>query len=316
MVTIDPFQQRRVLLIGGTGFVGTNLDAELTCAGHQVLVTGRSARTGAHRSSAHAPVSIALSETDAIVQLVRDQACDTVVHLASGMKPSSLLNDFILEQERIAAPTMRLAFKLAELGVRLVFLSSGGTVYGVTEEVAAAEDHRCAPISLYGHAKRAIEQDLAFVHRTAGLSYLVLRPSNPFGPHQALHGAQGLISVALGKMAAGEPLTVWGDGSNVRDYIYIDDMVAVIRRLIEEDIRDMTLNIGSGVGHTLVAVIETLSRVAGRTPELVFNSGRPVDVPRLVLNVERLRALGLYQARPLEDGIRDYLEALGLPPNL
>lgn len=302
---------RTLLLLGGTGFVGTNLAMELVRAGHKVIIAGRGSKIVAGDGDpARSDVMLALTNTDAIASLVRDQGIDTVVHMASAMAPSSSFAEYEIEQRTIALPTMALGRRLAELGTDLIFFSSGGTVYGIVADGVAGEDDRCAPISYYGQAKLSIETDLAFLHRMHGLNYLIIRPSNPFGPHQALRGTQGLISVILGKMADARSLEVWGDGSSVRDYIYIDDLVASVRGLIEQDVRNTIVNLGSGHGHSLLEVVDTVTRVADRPLKLLFQPGRSVDVPRLVLNMDRLRDLGLHQARSLESGVRAYVELL------
>ncbi len=153
---------------------------------------------------------------------------------------------------------------------------------------------------------------MQFLTRTAGLRALILRPSNPFGLHQPLDGAQGLISVLLGRVAAGRELEVWGDGSTIRDYIHIDDLVASVRDLIECGTTDSTLNIGSGAGHSLLEVVRIVEEVTGRSVPLDFKPARAADVPRLVLDVARLRGLGLHRSRPLAAGIRQYAASLGL----
>jgi UDP-glucose 4-epimerase len=212
----------------------------------------------------------------------------------------------------VAIPTVRLARGLAEAGVRLIYLSSGGTVYGAQTTSLLAEDMPCAPISVYGQAKLEIELHLQFLERTCGLRCLIVRPSNPFGPFQSLYGAQGLISVIFGKLAGNQPLEIWGDGSAVRDYIFIEDATAVMADLIAQDVAGTTLNLGSGTGHSLLEVVDTVEAVVGRRPVLLHKPARAVDVPRLVLDVDRLRALGVQRARPLAEGISAYARWLGM----
>jgi UDP-glucose 4-epimerase len=301
---------RTVLLLGGTGFVGTNLAARLRADGHRVLVTGRGSATRAGDPAAAIP----LAETQALLDLVAAERIDTVVHLASSLIPSSSPIAYPGEVAAVAIPTVRLARGLADAGVRLVFLSSGGTIYGAQAAPLLAEDAPCAPISLYGQVKLEIELHLRFLQRTCGLRCLIVRPSNPFGPFQSLYGAQGLISVIFGKLAKGEALEIWGDGSTVRDYIFVEDAAAVLADLIAQNLSDTTLNLGSGVGHSLLEVVETVGAVMGRRPALVHRPARAVDVPRLVLDVSQLRALGLYRTRPLADGIRAYARWLGMLP--
>jgi len=299
---------RTVLLLGGTGFVGTNLAAHLRRNGERVLVSGRNAVT----RDGYPALSLPLGETQALLDLIATERVDTVVHLASSLIPSSLPDLYFAEVKEIAIPTVRLARGLADAGVRLIYLSSGGTVYGPKSDVGIDEDSPCEPISTYGQSKYEIELHLKFLERTRGLRCLIIRPSNPYGPFQSLFGIQGLISVVFGKLADNSPLEVWGDGSSVRDYIYIEDVVEILGALIARDISGLTLNLGSGTGISLVNVIKTFQTVVGRHPVLVHKPARSVDVPRLVLDVGRMHALGLQQARSLAEGIRAYGRWLGV----
>lgn len=299
---------RHILLLGGSGFIGRNLATALRGAGHDLTLVGRTARS----IDGAAVTALPLTATDAILRLIEARRIDTVVHLVSTMLPSSTPPQFAHEQQAVIAPTVALASELAPRGVDLVFVSSGGTVYGALPRERACEDDACAPISLYGEAKRCVERALLDLQAARGLRLLIARPSNPYGPHQALDGAQGLVSVLLGRAREGRALDVWGDGSSVRDYIHVADLARALRDLIEHDVRGTIVNIGSGTGHSLIEVVRTVEDVTGRRIALDFKPARAADVPRLVLDIARLRALGLDHARPLADGVRDYAAALGL----
>ncbi|WP_306822695.1 NAD-dependent epimerase/dehydratase family protein [Sphingomonas sanguinis] len=301
---------QRLLLLGGTGFIGVNLSHALIASGHDVLVAGR--RTQPDRVAAGArPVAIGLGDVEDLVALITRERIDTVVHLVSGMKPSSTLADYLVERETVLTPALRLADALAELGTRLVYFSSGGTVYGMPSGDHAEEADPCEPISFYGRSKLEMETHLRFLQRTRGLRSLIVRPSNPYGPHQALNGAQGLVSVLFGRIAEQRGLEVWGDGSSVRDYIHIDDLTATTCALIGRGYEG-TVNAGSGEGHSLLDVVRIVEQVTGREIPLSFRPPRAVDVPRLVLAIDRLRGMGLHRSRPLAQGIRDYAVAIGL----
>jgi len=282
------------MLLGGTGFLGTNLAERLRLRGHRVLVP-----------------ALRLEAVDEIAALVRDNGVDAVVHLACRMLPSSGEAEYLEERRRVVAPTVRLARRLADAGVAMVFLSSGGTVYGVPERLPAAEGDRCAPISLYGQAKLELESHLDFLVRTAGLDCLIVRPSNPYGRHQPLRGAQGLVAVMLGRIADGLPLEVWGDGSVVRDYILVEDAADAIAGLIERDVCGV-VNVGSGEGHSIREVVRAVETALDRSVPVAFKPGRAADVPSLILDVGRLASLGLHHPRPLSEGIGRFVQQLGL----
>lgn len=298
---------RTIMLLGGTGFLGTNLAARLRRAGHRVLVTGR-APTARDGSPA---IGLPLDDVAGIVARVRADRVDTVVHLACQLLPSSTDTAYAEELAQVTLPMFRLARELAASGVGLAFLSSGGTIYGANTRPRVAEHDRCQPISLYGQAKLEAELHLDFLARASGLHLLIFRPSNPYGLHQPLRGAQGLVSVILGRMIDGTPLDIWGDGLVVRDYIHVDDAIEAMAGLIERNAKG-TFNIGSGVGHSLLDVVRSIEQVTGRSLPRRFHPARAADVPRLVLDVTRLAAAGLHQARSLTDGVRYYAGQLGL----
>ncbi|MEE4209768.1 MAG: NAD-dependent epimerase/dehydratase family protein [Parvularcula sp.] len=304
-LTSDPV--RSILLIGGTGFLGTNLASWLENQGHRVLVIGRSGRAPDGREA----IALPLSDVDAIRKLVISEKIDSVVQMACQLLPASTELEYEREVADVHLPMFRLARQLADQGVGLTFVSSGGAIYGAVAQGLATEDEPCRPISLYGQAKLEAETHLRFLARTCGLRLLILRPSNPYGLHQTLHGKQGLVSVLLGRLADDRPLEVWGDGSTVRDYIFIEDAVRSMGELILRNVVG-TYNVGSGAGASLFDVVRTVEEIAGRLVALQFHPARAADVPRLVLDITRLAALGLHHARPLEEGIRRYMEQLGM----
>lgn len=303
--------RQKLLLLGGTGFIGTNLSSALVRDGHEVLVVGHTA-DGVDLPDGVRPVPLALGAVDELVALIVREQVDTVVHLVSTLKPSSMLDDYLVERDVVLTPAVRLASALAEMDTRLVYFSSGGAIYGASRSEHVAEDDPCEPISFYGQSKLEMETHLRFLQRTRGLNALILRPSNPYGPHQAMNGGQGLVSVLLGRVAEKRSLEIWGDGSSVRDYIHVDDMVAMTCALIERGVQGTTLNIGSGEGHSLMDVVRIVEQVTGQEVPLEFRPARAADVPRLVLDVERLRGMGVYRSRPLSEGISDYAAMFGL----
>lgn len=303
--TTDPI--RSILLIGGTGFLGTNLASWLESQGHRVLVTGCSGRTRDGRQA----IALPLGDVEAICELVRVEKIDSVVQMACQLLPASTELDYGREVTDVHLPMFRLARRLADDGVGLTFVSSGGAVYGPGAHCPANEHEACRPISLYGQAKLEAEIHLRFLAQTCGLRLLILRPSNPYGLHQTLHGKQGLVSVLLGRLADGLPLDVWGDGSTVRDYIFVEDAVRSMGELILRNVEG-TYNVGSGVGASLLDVVQCVEKITGKSVALQFHPARAADVPRLVLDITRLAALGLHHARPLEAGIRRYMEQLDM----
>jgi UDP-glucose 4-epimerase len=305
---------KRALLIGGTGFIGRNLAQSLRDDGYEVMVTGRPAHDetdGYGRGDVLRRVPLDLRDVDGVAATLRDVRPDIVFHLACNLLPASTAAEYFAERRDLIEPSMALVNQLAAKDTRFVFLSSGGTVYGPVDTPLIAEDQDCRPISFYGQAKLEFETYLRFAARTMGLRYLVIRPSNPFGPGQSLDSTQGLIAVLIGKALRNEPVDVWGDGGTVRDYIHIDDLCGAMRHLVDHghglEHGSNVFNIGSGIGHSLLDVVAEVQHAIGRGISLTFHPPRTVDVRRAVLDVTRLAATGAPQARPLDQGIDSFV---------
>lgn len=283
-----------VALIGSSGFIGSNLAAELLRSNVEVASLGR----------------LGLATQGEVVREIDAIKPDVVVHLASNLIPGSTEREYLDERADLMAATAFLADRLAERGILLVYLSSGGAVYGPAPGETLSESQECAPINFYGQAKLEVEAYLRFAARTLGLRYLVVRPSNPYGPGQDPRSGQGLITVLIDRAMRGEPLEVWGDGSVVRDYIHVQDMCRAIVHLLEAGVEDQVVNIGSGVGHSLLEVVEIVERNLGHQVQLSFKEARPVDSPRAVLDVARMRGHGVAEPRSLDLGVRAYVDHL------
>ena len=192
----------------------------------------------------------------------------------------------------------------AQRHITFVYFSSGGTVYGNRTDLKPfVETDAMAPISYYGWSKQMMENSIQYVHRTAGLKYLILRPSNPYGHGQNIHARQGLIAVAMGKILAAEPIEVWGNGSNIRDYIYIDDLAEAVVQLLEKDVYNTTVNIGSGEGASINDIIHILRDVVDEEVKVDYKPARSVDVSHMILDTTRQRSYINMEFTPLKDGI-------------
>jgi len=212
--------------------------------------------------------------------------------------------------------SLRLFELCREHGVRkLVFVSSGGTVYGVPRATPVAEDHPTDPISSYGIHKLAVEKYLALAHRLHGLDYRIARPANLYGPRQRLDTAQGAVAVFLDRALRGQPIQVWGDGSVVRDYVYIADAVDALLRIASFDGDQRIFNIGSGKGASLNQLVAEIEKLLGRRVKTEHGAPRGLDVPANVLDASLAeRHLGWRARTPLAEGLRRTCEWLRAAP--
>lgn len=250
-----------------------------------------------------------LCDFEAIALLCKEYGVKVMIHLVSSLLPASSFEDYCADVDRVQKPTQRLLRFCGENGITFVFSSSGGTVYG-SQHGLLSETHQSEPISYYGLSKQETENLILFYHRTFNLNYLILRISNPYGPGQNLYGKQGLIAVILGKLFTGERVTVFGDGNSVRDYLYIEDLKRYVRALIEKGVVNRTINVGSGTGYAVNAIIDAIESVTQKKLTVEYVPSRTADVKEVVLCVDALRSIVPYEARSLTDGIRSFYEYL------
>lgn len=252
-----------------------------------------------------------LSDYNFISELIDYKKIDTVVHLVSTMVPGSTYADYKREFETVIFPTTRIMQLCSQKGIRFVYFSSGGTVYGDRKSLTPfTEIDAKKPISYYGLSKQMIENSIQFENRVSNLQYLVLRPSNPYGYGQNLKANQGLIAVALGKILAGEPISIWGDGSSVRDYIYINDLALSVVHLLVKNVINETINLGSGIGYSVSQVMNIITDIAEEEVVLEYFPSRKTDVSNMILDNTHLKSFIDVHFLSLEQGIRSFYNDL------
>lgn len=300
------------LFLGGAGFIGSAVVRQVLKDDSSKVVVLEPAGASLRRLKGLDVTAIrgCLSETDKIERTIDDYRIDCVVHLVSTMLPNSSFEEYRNELSQVVSPTFDIVHLCSRKGVRFAFFSTGGAIYGNNSGDLINEGSTVAPISYYGLSKSLIEAFIKYEGAANGLRYIIFRPSNPYGKGQNIHGRQGLISVALGKAMEGEPLTVWGDGSAVKDYIFIDDLAEAVSALLSSDIKGEVVNIGSGTGCSVNQIIEIVRDVTGKELEVIYSDKRDTDVSRFVLDIGKLKSLVSVSMRPLETGIRQYYQYL------
>ncbi len=294
----------KVLVIGGSGFIGSHVVDKLLAHGHSVRVFDRQPE----RFRAPLPgVDYHIGDYADRTALVEALAgVDAVYHLLSTTLPGTADLDPKTDVQDNLVGTINLLESMRELGPRrILFLSSGGTVYGIPETLPVPETHALRPISSYGIVKASIEHYLEMYRRARGFSPIIVRASNPFGPRQAHSGVQGVISTFLRRILAGEPVEIWGDGSVVRDYFDVRDLAELCVRAGTSR-SEGAYNAGSGYGLSVNEIIEAIRAVTGLDFEIVYKPGRAVDVPRSVLDCSRAKSdFGWECKTGFDAGLRD-----------
>lgn len=278
----------KTLVIGGNGFIGCHLVDQLLSAGHSVRVIDR------YPSRFRDPLPAVdyqigdLGNHGEIKAAVKDM--DWVFHLAYTTLPQTSNDDPVYDIRSNIADSVQLFQECRQSQVKkVIFISSGGTVYGVPKTNPIGETHTTEPICSYGITKLAIEKYLYLFYTQWGLDYVVLRFSNPYGVLQNPHAKQGVIGVFLGNAAEGKPINIFGDGETVRDYIYVTDAARAL--VAAADYKPgpgdpRIFNIGAGRGYSLNEIVGEIRKNIDCPLNVKYQPGRAVDVPSNVLDIK------------------------------
>ena len=275
------------LVIGGNGFLGSHLVDTLATAGHTVTAFDRFSK-GTTNYSASGVTAWAGNFLDKshLARAVAGQ--DFVFHFLSVTTPATAESDPTLDIRTNLEQSVDLFESCASAGVRRIFFaSSGGAIYGSPDAGASSETDPTWPISPYGIIKLAIENYLRYFKATRGLEHTIFRISNPYGPRQGPDKTQGLIPVILNRIARNEPITRFGDGTMVRDFIYVDDLMQMISMALSEQAPHDVYNLGHGEGHSVNEIIDSVRRVTGRDFSIIERPSPPTFIQRSVLDITR-----------------------------
>ena len=292
-----------ILVLGAGGFVGQHLVRALAQRGDKVIAASR---RPIRFEEANVQLVIGeLSEPADFVPLIaRSRA---VVHLASRSTPGSSAGNVMAELQNNLRPTLALLQALQDKPeTNLLYVSSGGSLYATTDD-AAAETAQVLPRSYHGAAKIAAEHFISAWCLQYGSAAAIVRPSNIYGPGQTERAGFGIIPTVLGKTMRGEPVTVWGDGSAVRDYLYIEDLVALCMSLLAAPMPagSCTLNAGSGIGVSLHDLLAAIEAVTGKPLQRHHDASRAVDATRVVMDATLAnRRYGWTPTTSLQEGLR------------
>jgi len=297
----------KIAIFGGGGFIGSAIADRLLKDRHELRIFERPRVEPYREFDSEERVEWLtgdLMSAHDVAQVV--DGMDVVLHLVSTTLPKSSNDDPIYDVQTNLIATLQMLNAMVAKNVRkIVFISSGGTVYGPPQYLPIDEVHPTEPRVSYGITKLAIEKYLLMYQYQYGIKANILRVTNPYGERQRVETAQGAVGVFLSRALQGKPLEIWGDGSVTRDYIYISDVAEAFAKAVEYNGPESVFNIGSGVGTTLNELMDTLGCVLDKPIERNYGSCRPFDVPVSVLdNGLAHRELGWEPKIGLEEGIR------------
>jgi UDP-glucose 4-epimerase len=300
----------KALVTGGAGFIGSTLVDRLIAEGHQVdvvddLSTGSLANLADARAEGEHRLSFQRLDIrdPAVVEFVQRRQPEVVFHLAAQADVRVSVERPAFDAEVNVLGSINI-LEGARLGGarKIVFASSGGTIYGEPEELPVRESHSQKPLSPYGAAKKAVADYLGVYRELHGLEFTALALANVYGPRQDPFGEAGVVSIFAGKLLAGEPCTIFGDGEQTRDFVFVDDVVDAFSRAATKG-SGLLMNIGTGKETSVNELYTTMAANAGVVADPVYAAARTGELARSSLDPGRA---GIHLAwRPwtkLDDG--------------
>ena len=302
----------RILITGGAGFIGSHVADAHLARGDQVLIVDDLS----HGRRENIPAGAEFVELDirdqAVADLIIDWRPDIVSHHAAQMDVRLSVADPRFDASVNVDGLLNLLEAVRKVGIRrFVYVSSGGVVYGEPEERPTPESAPKLPESPYGVTKLAGEQYLYYYHRVHGLDYAALRYANVYGPRQDPHGEAGVVAIFSTRLVDGASLTVYGDGEQTRDYVYVSDVVAANLCVAEAELPparaldDRAFNVGTGVETSVNQLAASLTRAAGREPRVEYAPPRAGELRHSSLDIARLRGLGWAPRVKVDDGLAE-----------
>lgn len=294
------YRGKKVLVLGGSGFIGKNLCKELFSGGAHVISFDRIVDPSCKCSEA---VSGDFFNDEELFKYI-DQV-EYIFHAISTISTNNCSEFFMRGYELDLTQGVKLFDYAAKHKKRVIFLSSGGTVYGNPKNIPTSEDEPTAPVSHYGVLKRALESAANVINDTYGTYIYSVRLSNPYGPGQDFRKGIGFIDAVLRKAMNDEEISIWGDGTIIRDYIYIEDACKIMCSLLDYEGKNTIFNVGTGIGTSQNSVIEAI-RKNGVDVRVKYCPARTFDVKANILDVRRIRSIYDEKLIPIEQGIHLY----------
>lgn len=298
----------RILVVGGSGFLGQHLIESLLSDGKDIRNLDVTRPLFMDKRLEF--IEGSFTDTKLIKEAIDD--CEIVFHLASTTIPkTSNLNPHYDIETNLNGTIELLDQSVKKKVKKFIFISSGGTVYGIPRTLPVPEEHSTNPICSYGIVKLAIEKYIYFYQHHHGLNASILRLSNPYGRYQKIGAGQGAVTTFCHKALAGETIEVWGDGTVVRDFIYVHDAIRAMMYAIYSDTFKQAINIGYGSGISINQIIQIIESILGYEINKKYFEARAFDVPEIYLDIRNAKEiLGWEPKVSIEEGIQKLISDL------
>ncbi len=294
---------KKILILGGNGFIGKNLCATLAKTDNKVysfdLALPKEKIDGVEYIEGD------FFDDFTLASLLKDK--DVIYHAICTMNPGNSNDKYIVGYERDLIQTIKLCDIIKKTNTKMIFLSSGGTVYGIQKDLPISESATPQPINHYGNLKLCIENTIRVFKHQEKSDFVIARVANPYGPGQDYRKGVGFIDAVIKHSINGTPVEIWGDGNVIRDYIYIDDVCFYLAKLADCDANIDVINISSGKGTSQKEIVEAVKALV---PELkvVYKDKRSVDADKIVLDNGLMQSIYKKELKSIDVGIQKYFD--------
>lgn len=295
----------KYIILGGSGFIGKNISEYLYEQGYDVTVFDIE-KVNSKYKNIHCIKGDFFNDQELKVA-VMDK--DIIIHAISTINPGNSNEKYILGYEKDFIQTIKMCSWIKDTDKKLIFLSSGGTIYGEHDVSSLTEDILPQPINHYANIKLSIENALRVFHIQNKLNIIIARLSNPYGPGQDFTKGVGFIDAVLKQSMDGKSVEIWGDGNNIRDYIHIYDVCKWIHALSQYTGKEYIFNVSSGRGITQNEIVEIIKKL-GVSVKINYKNPRSVDIKKVVLDNTKIKEVYSMETITAEEGIKDYYESI------
>ena len=294
----------RSLVTGGAGFIGSHIVDLLVARGDEVTVVDNLLKGRRSRLADEGMLRVLdIRDADALRAVFEEARPERVYHLAAQADVRVSVQDPVMDAQVNVLGTINVLQASQPHGARIVFASTGGALYGETETIPTPESQPTYPEAPYGTAKYCAEQYLGLWNRLHGTAHSVLRLGNVYGPRQDPHGEAGVVSIFAGRIAEGAGVTVYGDGRQTRDYVYVGDVARAFLAAADAD-EPGIWNVGTGVETSVLDLLDTFASTTGRRVEPTFAPARAGELQRSALDSSAAhRDLGFSSGTTVADGL-------------
>jgi len=301
----------KVLVTGRAGFIGSHVVDAYLAQGHEVAVVNDLSSGKLENLNPQARFYKLDLTSPKLVEIFEEERPQIVNHHAAQAAVPKSVEDPLFDAHVNVLGTLNLLRCCARYGIkRVIYASTGGALYGEPQLIPVSEEHPIRPVSPYGVSKYAGELYLHSFHATHGLPYVILRYANVYGPRQDPYGEAGVVAIFTEKMLRGERPTIYGDGTQTRDFVYVRDVAQANVLALETDHEALVVNIGTGQETSVKDLFWILRKLTGFSEEADHSTKRPGDVYCIALDPQRAKKLLGWEARTiLEEGLRQTVKA-------